>query len=460
MAKTEFNQELSSNSANSVYLLKTEDDTITGILSLEQGGDLNAHISDLQGHLYTMADIIGITGEGDPNAKIYANTNYIADGDSRKVCIEKLDAQAKINTDNIASNLVAILQNASDIADIIAALGVDSGTSPLAVGIATLDANGKVPLSQMNNALMQYQGTWDASTNTPTLADGTGTENYWYRVNVAGTQDLGSGSQTFAVGDKVVHNGTIWEKWDTNDEVTSVFSRTGAVVAQAGDYNATQVGLGNVTNDTQLKRAGADFNTFVEKATPVDDDIVLIEDSADTFNKKKAKLANLLGGAGGGGSFLFELTGDISPIESSYIGLSLLDFDSESQMEAIALVTVPSSYKAGDQIKLINTAFFSAAASNNVFFRSETTLIEPGDDVTALADTHLSSNSELALSTANVLTLVGDLDLTDATGQINTNAVAPGDILLIKLFRDNTNETTPAAEDARLLKFSPSIVYK
>jgi len=37
--------------------------------------------------------------------------------------------------------------------------------------------------------------------------------------------------------------------------VTSVFGRTGAVVAQSGDYTATQVGLGNVTNDAQTKAA-------------------------------------------------------------------------------------------------------------------------------------------------------------------------------------------------------------
>lgn len=35
--------------------------------------------------------------------------------------------------------------------------------------------------------------------------------------------------------------------------VSSVFSRTGAVTAQSGDYTATQVGLGSVTNDAQTK---------------------------------------------------------------------------------------------------------------------------------------------------------------------------------------------------------------
>jgi hypothetical protein len=294
MAKTEFGQELSSQSANSVYLLKTENDIISGIVSLQNGIDVNKHLSDTQEHIYTIGQIIGIVGENDPNALIYASKEIIADGDNRKVAIEKLDAQVKINIDNIASNLVLINQNASDIADIIASLGVDSNTAPLAVGIATLDADGKIPVSQIPNALLQYQGTWDASLNDPALDNtDTGVQNFWYRVNVAGSVDFGAGSITFKIGDKVVNNGSIWEKWDTNDEVTSVFGRTGDVTAQTGDYTPAQVGLGNVTNDAQLKREAGDYNTFTAKPIPVDTDTLLIEDSEDGNTKKKIALTDI-----------------------------------------------------------------------------------------------------------------------------------------------------------------------
>lgn len=55
----------------------------------------------------------------------------------------------------------------------------------------------------------------------------------------------------------------------------------------------SQVGLGNVTDDAQLKRAAGDINTFTAKTVPVGADILLLEDSADSFNKKKVTLANL-----------------------------------------------------------------------------------------------------------------------------------------------------------------------
>lgn len=49
-------------------------------------------------------------------------------------------------------------------------------------------------------------GYWDASTNIPVLADGTGTDMEYYIVNVSGIQDLGSGSLDFEIDDYVKYN--------------------------------------------------------------------------------------------------------------------------------------------------------------------------------------------------------------------------------------------------------------
>ncbi|MFP4543578.1 MAG: hypothetical protein ACLFQU_05020 [Candidatus Kapaibacterium sp.] len=55
-----------------------------------------------------------------------------------------------------------------------------------------------------------------------------------------------------------------------------------------------QAGLGNVTNDAQLKRADGDFNSFTAKSAPVDEDILLGEDSEDSFSKKKLALSAII----------------------------------------------------------------------------------------------------------------------------------------------------------------------
>ena len=103
-------------------------------------------------------------------------------------------------------------------------------------GVATLDGGGKVPITQLPSAIMTYEGVWNASTNSPTLADGTGDTGMVYRVGTAGTQDLGSGSIDFNVGDYVIYNNSgVWEKSDTTDAVASVNGFTGIVVLDTDD---------------------------------------------------------------------------------------------------------------------------------------------------------------------------------------------------------------------------------
>ena len=118
----------------------------------------------------------------------------------------------------------------------------DKANKGQANGYATLDPGGKIPVAQLPNSIMEYKGVWNASTNTPSLSNGTGDTGDVYRVTVAGTRNFGAGNISFDVGDYAVYNSSgQWEKSDTTDSVPTVFSRTGNVVAQSGDYNAGQV---------------------------------------------------------------------------------------------------------------------------------------------------------------------------------------------------------------------------
>jgi len=104
-------------------------------------------------------------------------------------------------------------------------------------GVATLDAGGKIPANQLPSTVVEYKGAWDASTNTPTLADGTGDAGDIYIVSVAGTQDLGSGNITFATGDWAIYNGAEWEKSINSNAVQSVNGQQGAVTLDSDDIN-------------------------------------------------------------------------------------------------------------------------------------------------------------------------------------------------------------------------------
>jgi len=107
----------------------------------------------------------------------------------------------------------------------------------VALGVATLDGGGTVPVSQLPAAVLgalSYQGTWNASTNTPTLTSSVGTKGYYYVVNVAGSTNL-NGITDWLVGDWAVYNGSAWQKIDNTDAVTSVNGYTGTVVLTTTD---------------------------------------------------------------------------------------------------------------------------------------------------------------------------------------------------------------------------------
>ena len=125
-------------------------------------------------------------------------------------------------------------------------------------GVASLDGSGTVPIAQLPAAVigaMSYQGTWNASTNTPTLASSTGTKGYYYVVNVAGSTNL-NGISDWVVGDWAVYNGSAWQKIDNTDAVTSVNGYTGTVVLTQTDISGTVPTSRTLTAGTGLTGGG------------------------------------------------------------------------------------------------------------------------------------------------------------------------------------------------------------
>lgn len=132
---------------------------------------------------------------------------------------------------------------------------VQSSLLGLPNGVAQLDASGKLPASQLTVSAMEYKGAWNASTNTPTLADGTGDTGDVYAVSTGGTRNLGSGNQTFVAGDWVIYNGLIWQKVENSTSVASVNGQTGIVV-----LNTDNIAEGTAkyfTDDRAKDAAGA-----------------------------------------------------------------------------------------------------------------------------------------------------------------------------------------------------------
>ena len=98
---------------------------------------------------------------------------------------------------------------------------------------------------------LSYQGTWNASTNSPTLASSTGTNGYYYVVGTAGSTNL-NGITDWQVGDWLLFNGSVWQKLDQTNLVTSVNGSTGDVV-----LTTTNVSEGTNQYFTNARARGA-----------------------------------------------------------------------------------------------------------------------------------------------------------------------------------------------------------
>lgn len=119
------------------------------------------------------------------------------------------------------------LINSAVIGKVLTGLNVTGGS--ISPSDSILEAFGKVQ-NQINGLVggLQYQGTWNANTNTPTLASGVGTNGYFYIVSVAGSTNL-DGITDWKVGDWAVFHASTWQKVDNTESVTSVNGFTGAV---------------------------------------------------------------------------------------------------------------------------------------------------------------------------------------------------------------------------------------
>lgn len=107
----------------------------------------------------------------------------------------------------------------------------------VANGYAPLNASGKLDNSYLNATVLNYHGTWNASTNTPPLSDGMvgAAAGDVYIVSVGGTVTFGPGNTiTFAEGDWALYSqSSKWEKILNSAAVTSVNGATGSVTVNA-----------------------------------------------------------------------------------------------------------------------------------------------------------------------------------------------------------------------------------
>ena len=110
-----------------------------------------------------------------------------------------------------------------------------TGGGTIADTDSILGAFGKVQnqISALVGGVM-YEGTWNASTNTPTIVSSVGSKGDYYIVATAGSTNI-NGITSWNIGDWIIFNGSTWDKVDNTDAVSSVNGYTGAVSLVTSD---------------------------------------------------------------------------------------------------------------------------------------------------------------------------------------------------------------------------------
>jgi hypothetical protein len=145
----------------------------------------------------------------------------------------------------------------------------------VANGYASLDSGGKVPIAQLPSSIMEYKGMWNASTNTPTLANGTGDTGDVYICNVAGSVNFGAGVIVFAIGDYVIYSGSIWQRSSgAVGTVTSVGLSSATSGVTIGSSPITTSGtitlaIANATTSQNGLLTSTDWATFNAKQNAI-----------------------------------------------------------------------------------------------------------------------------------------------------------------------------------------------
>jgi hypothetical protein len=282
-------------------------------------------------------------------------------------------------------------------------------------GVATLDATGKLTDTQIPSALvgaLVYQGTWNASTNTPTLASGVGTKGQYYKVNVAGTTTI-DGINTWTVGDMIVFNGTTWDAIDgLTTEVTSVFGRVGAVTATLA--SADFANQGTTVTVLHGNAAGNPTWSAINLAADVTGILPLTATGAMTGDVTKPS---------GSAAATLAASGVTADVYGSATQVAQVTFDAKGRATLAANVTIPNTVALTGDVTATGTTAGSVAAtlSNTAVTAGVYGSATSVPTFTVDSKGRLTAAANVAI-TSSISVTGGDLTLSGTVGTAITNA--------------------------------------
>ena len=239
----------------------SDDDQVDNLLGLGNGGTAKSLVAAAGAIIWSGADglyvgPVGASGQvlvsGGAGAPTWGNTVLIVDQPANVVYAGPAAGAA-------APTAFRALVNAD-----LPVSGVTANTYGSVTEVPVITVDNKGVITGVTTATitggLSYQGSWNASTNTPTLVSSTGVNGYYYIVSVAGSTNL-DGVTDWQVGDWAIFNGSTWQKIDQTNLVSSVNGQVGVVSIAYADIAGAiptwnQNTTGNAATATNVAYSG------------------------------------------------------------------------------------------------------------------------------------------------------------------------------------------------------------
>lgn len=265
---------------------------------------------------------------------------------------------------------------------------------------------------------LKYSGTWNASTNSPTITSGVGSAGEYYIVSVAGTTNI-DGISDWGVNDWIIFGGSAWQKID-NSETTGYVTSVGgtAPIASSGGTTPT-ISISQANGSTDGYLSSTDWNTFNNKV----DKSIYSADGAITGNRVVNLNGNTLRFSNGPVEFDQGSTnsGEIRLYEDSDFGSNKVTLRAAQSMSADTSFFFPPNSGSNGYVLSTNgagaTSWIAAPGGLTYFTEAENTSAPNGtvyvDSLTATAS---STNADFVIKPKGTGALIAAIPDNTATG--------------------------------------------
>jgi hypothetical protein len=118
-------------------------------------------------------------------------------------------------------------------------------------------------VSSITNAIgaLNYKGTWNATTNTPTITSSVGVKGDYYQVSVAGSTAI-NGISNWGVGDVIAFNGVVWQRIEGGADLNGVNLSVSGTTTLSGLTASTALALDASKDVVSVTNTGTDNNVL------------------------------------------------------------------------------------------------------------------------------------------------------------------------------------------------------